>query len=111
MELNIIMFTQMADQTKVWDIRDPEAFEAFRTNANNTVLYQTEKLSIGEQYFPDIDIQATPGKRVDSGRNVSLSVMGIDILTSDLELKTISLQKIDNKVKATSTTIGSQKLR
>ena len=39
MELNIIMFTQMADQTKVWDIRDPEAYEAFRTNANNTVLY------------------------------------------------------------------------
>ena len=80
---------------------------AFSKNANNSVLYSTERLNIGEEYIPDIDIQATPNKRVDSGKKVTLAILGIPIVLSDLEKKSIALQKIDNEVKAENATIGS----
>jgi len=58
------MYTQTGNRNKVWDVRDSQEYAAFTSNANNSALYQTERLDIGQAYFPDIDLQASPDKQV-----------------------------------------------
>jgi hypothetical protein len=50
------MYTQTGNRDQVWEIRDSREYALFISNANNSVLYQTESLDIGQAYFPDIDL-------------------------------------------------------
>ena len=92
------MYTQVGNRAKEWKITDLSTLTLFTANANNSRLYETKELKIGLEVFPEIDLQASPAKQVLSGRTVSLQILRVPIIATDLVRTSIDLQALDYEV-------------
>ena len=70
----------------------------FMSNNHSTLLYSIAPYTIGIDRIKDVNIEVSPNKLIEAGKNITKKMFGIEIEQSDIVTRSVKLNKINDEI-------------